>query len=307
MTQIDFSVRKVVTIIGVGEIGRTIGLILDKKGHSVHYWDKNQKTLEDLLLEDDLSLPEMVAGSDVVFLCVPSWAMREALLFINPYINKKAIVISLAKGIEEKSLKTPDEMLKSLLPKGQSLAVIGGPMLAEDLLAGRLGFAFCASDKITVAKEVAKLFTDTKIRAFASDDFHGVAICGVLKNIYAVGLGVTVGLKLGDNAVGYYMNKAILEMGQISRSLGAKDNTALSLAGLGDLTATGLSSESCNHQTGILLAEKKSISRRCEGAASVGSVASLIGSKYSKFPIFNAIHKILIDSSDPTDAFAQIF
>ncbi|MCX6712702.1 MAG: hypothetical protein NTY66_00655 [Candidatus Vogelbacteria bacterium] len=280
-----------IVIIGAGEIGIALGRVLKTGDRSVKLWDKDPGVVA-ALGGESLGLPGIVPTADFVFICVPSWALREALFFISPYLGKKAVVVSVTKGIEAGSLKLPDEMLASLLPKRQSFALMSGPMIAEELRDEKGGGAVVVSSQEKIVSLVSKLFDGSQIQVVPGTDVHGTALCGVIKNVYALALGISFGLGLGENARGNLLVQMLGEMKKILATLGGKQETALGLAGLGDLIATGFSSNSKNHEAGVLLA-KGAADMQSEGLASVNSLWTLLGAKSKKFPLLQIIHSIV--------------
>ncbi len=245
-----------IIIVGAGEIGQAIGKILqNKQGTIIEFWDKKptivpgQKSLAKIIS----SIKAPVANTRFLFLCVPSWAMRTVAGSIGQWFDKRTIVVSLAKGIEEKTLKTMDRLLEELLPKDRLFALLTGPMLAEELSNGQTGVGLVSSSQKQTYSALIKLFENTNLRLEYSADVYGSALASVLKNIYATGLGIAEALNLGGNTKGWLVQKAVTEMTEIIKGLGGRRETALGPAGLGDLVATGFSPYSSNRQVGDIL------------------------------------------------------
>lgn len=295
---------KNIVMIGAGEIGLSVGKILSRKSYNVKFWDKDPKVLESLG-GDNMSLPELLSEADVVFICVPSWSFREALLFTSPYLPAKATVVSLTKGIDAPTLKIADELLAKYLKRSQPWAILSGMMIAEELREGLPGAAVVASINAKVLRSVSDLFEETGILIVPSADVHGTALCGVLKNIYALAIGLSYGLNLGDNARGILITLAIGEMKKIASLLGGRQESVIGYAGLGDLVATGFSRYSANHEAGSALASGKT-APQSEGIASLSSVVILLGAKYKKFPLLHSLHEIVQGDVEARTAFQKI-
>lgn len=296
---------KKIAIIGAGEIGLALGRVLRAKGCQLKFWDKNPQVLA-LLGGGELGVREVVAEAEAVFMCVPSWAMREALLCVTPYLPKRAVVISLSKGIEAATLKRMDELLKLLLAKSQPWGLLSGPMLAEEISEGMFGAGVIVSSSPKTVQAIKELFTGTNLVGQISTDVAGVALSGVLKNIYALALGVAAGLKLGDNARGSLIVLVLAEMKKIVALLGGKQETVMGPAGLGDLIATGFSAHSKNNEVGRELAARKVSDLASEGLASLSSVIILLGDKYKKFPILRSLSEIVQGNIEASPAFQEI-
>ncbi|MEK7091682.1 MAG: 2-dehydropantoate 2-reductase N-terminal domain-containing protein, partial [Patescibacteria group bacterium] len=285
-----------VAIIGAGEIGRTLGLLIRRHGYPVTFWDKAPEKLLNLDQDPDLALPAIINNAEVLFLCVPSGALKEVLFFIEPYLKPKQAIVSLIKGLEGSKNQLPVEFIGKIAPKCQ-LAVLGGPMLAEELQAGGPGIAILASKRESVLNLVAPLLRDAKLQVETSSDVTGVALAGVLKNIYALGMGIGEELAWSANARASYLTEALKEIIGTGKFLGAKAETFIGPAGLGDLLATGLSRNSLNYQVGQALARNEEPKQVSEGLVSLPLLFSLLGTRVSKLPILLLLKKIALEGA----------
>lgn len=283
-----------VVIIGAGAIGKAVGHVLTKvRKNKIEYWDavpgtvKRQKQLE-----------KIIPSADVVFFCLPSSSIRDAVGSIFPYLKKRTTVVCLAKGIEDRSRLTMDRLLTKILPRRQPFALLFGPMLAVELSAGTCGHAVVAGYK-PARNAVTALFAGTRLSVSSSDDLAGVAACGALKNVYAIGLGIVSALWSGDNIRGSYVVVAREEMERFIILMGGRRETANSFAGLGDLLATGLNPTSKNHQVGRALVKKRGGRAHTEGARSAATLTALLGKRINKFPLFNSLHLVLVHGASP--------
>lgn len=291
-------IRKI-TIIGYGELGRAIHKVLgNKKDLSIEIWDKkgrvSQKTLNDA-----------VFSAEAVFVCVPSWCVREVLLDIKKYLAKNALVVCFAKGIEAKTLKFIDELLIGGLLPNQPIAIMSGPMLAEELMAGKNGFAVMAVKNKKQFMVVSDIFNGTSLKIKYSNDLRGVAVCGVLKNIYTLGLGMCDGLNLGSNTKGKLTIEAIKEMADIVSYLGGNKKSVWSEAGVADLIATAFSNFSRNREVGEMLAKTGICCLESEGFKSIDSVSRLLGKRVCKLPFFNILKSIVLENKKPAKVFEK--
>ena len=290
--------NKKIAIIGYGEIGKAIHKILEnKKDLSIGIWDKK---------DSESKLNGIISSAEIIFLCIPSWCAREALENIKKYLSKGALVVCLSKGIEDETLKTMDLVLEEVLGPKQSLALLSGPMLAEELMSGKNGFAVFASKNKKDLKVISDIFSKTNLKVGYSKDIRGVALCGVLKNIYALGLGICDGLNLGGNTKGKLTVEAVKEMTEIVKYLGGKRESVLSEAGLADLVATAFSNFSRNREVGETLAKTGICCLESEGFKSVDSIAELLGKQAGKLPFFNALKSIILENQKSKDVFKNI-
>ena len=291
--------KKTVLIIGAGRIGQAIGKILEKKNIGAEFFDSDTSKAP-----DQKPLSETVPLTDLIFLCVPSWGMRAALKEIEPHVARNAILIYLAKGLEEKSKKRVDELFLELLPRHPHV-LISGPMLAEELANSLSGMGVCASFNAAAISRVKNLFRDTNLVLEHSSDIRSIALAGVLKNIYAVGLGVADALELGSNFKGWYVGQALMEMEHIIKTLGGDGAAAYSCAGLGDLIATGFSPHSRNRGVGESLIKEGRV-QKGEGVVSLPSVLEMIDGEAGKFPLLQALKKVIIEKKSARQIFSAV-
>jgi len=291
-----------VAIIGAGAIGQALAHILDRnKENQLILYDKDPTKVT----RAALPLPEVVKEASVVFLCVPSWAMRDAIAEMKPHLSKDAMVVSLAKGIEGVHKKTVDALLSEILPQHRA-ALLGGPMLAAEFMQDLSGVGCLATEHGEVAERITSLFAGTLLSFETTLDVRGAALSGVLKNIYALGLGVTQGLSWGNNQKGWYLKSALLEMADIVERLGGKRETAYSLAGVGDLVATGFSGYSRNSRFGEEFARTGVCNIQSEGCASLPLVSTLLGSEKSTLHIFRALEEVILNGKDANEIFTKL-
>jgi glycerol-3-phosphate dehydrogenase (NAD(P)+) len=293
--------KKTVAIIGAGEIGRALARILEaNRNVRVALWDKDPKKVS-----DQRPLDQIVSGADFLFLCITSWAVRDALNAVRAHLPKTTIVVSLAKGIERTTQKTMDALLKELLPPEQPRALLSGPMLAEELMRGMPGFAVVATDQRDAYGALDAIFKNTILRIEYSSDMRSVALVSILKNIYAIALGVADGLKWGGNQKGWLVVAAFKEMADSMSMLGGNKKMLYTVAGLGDLLATGYSSYSRNHQVGHELITTGQCCLESEGFISLPSLWSMLEGKTSALPILTALAGVIMHNQDAKATFRQ--
>ena len=290
--------NKKIAIIGYGELGRAIHRLLRiKTDLIIDVWDKR---------DHESKLGGIVSSAEVVFVCVPSWCAREALENIKEHLSKKTLVVCLSKGIEEEMSKTIDRVLAEVFDWNQPFAILSGPMLAEELASNKKGFAVFASKRSKYFDAVSAVFSNTGLRIKYLRDLRGVALCGVLKNIYSLGLGICDGLNLGSNTKGELTLEAIKEMIEIVKYLGGKRESVLSEAGAADLIATAFSNFSRNREVGETLAKTGTCCLESEGYKSINSLINLLGKKYLEYPLLTAIKRIVLDNKKPIDSFSDL-
>jgi len=277
-----------IVIIGAGEIGQALNFVLKKQGARIELWDHDLSRVP-----KQKALEVIVPKADYVFLCVPSQSVRPATLCITPFLKKKTGVVCLSKGVELKSNKFMSELLVEILPSGQPFALMGGPMLAEELMQGKPGVSVLATKNIAAFKKLVNVFSGSAVRLETTNDLIGTAVSGVLKNIYAMALGFSEGLGWGANAEAWLVSECLTEMERITDKFGGKMETVCYTAGLSDLIATGFSPYSKNRMTGVTMAKTGKCCVGGEGAVSFPAVWQRLGLSAKKYPLLVILHQIL--------------
>lgn len=288
-----------VVIIGAGAIGSAIAYLLKSKKITPLMWD-----IDPAKVRAHRKLEDVLPDADVVFFCVPSWAMRSALSHAAPHISKQSIAVLLAKGIESKTRLTMDALIASVLPR-QPFALLDGPMLAKEIMQGKGAGAVVATKQKKTATSIQSLFAGTSLAIETSTDVRGAALASVLKNIYAIGFGIADGLNCGANHRGMLAMRAIQEMRGIVTCLGGRAETVLGPAGLGDLVATGLSPYSVNHTLGVALAKNGKSTIQSEGRSSLPHLVAMLGRNYTGYHVLNALVRVLLNGQ-PAKIFRTI-
>jgi len=294
---------KHVTFIGLGEIGTAIAGVIQPHA-TIRAWDKDQSKVP---AGSPATIEEAARGAEVIFLCVPSWVIRGVAEQIRPLVSSECVVISLAKGLEQETLKTMGEVLQESFPQEQPTGVLGGPLLAEELRNGLPGIGVIGSAQPAVHDALDVLFQGTNVRIEHAQDVRTVAIASVLKNIYAVGLGVADGLGWGWNAKGWLSAMALQEMGEITRIIGGDASVMMGSAGAGDFLATSLSSDSRNRETGKEIARTGSCPTPSEGCRAIMPVLALIRADSSPVLFLQTLHSIINQHADPATSFQRLF
>jgi glycerol-3-phosphate dehydrogenase (NAD(P)+) len=289
---------KRIVIVGQGPAGKAIHYLLKgtKNRISIECWD-----IDIRVCPNRKPLTDIIPTADIMFLCIPSWAIRVAAKDLGHLIQKQTRVVSVSKGLDRTSEKTIGELLKEVFPSNKNIALLSGPMLATELAEGKPGAAVIASPSKSVREDIRDIFIGTDLKISMSDDVQGVALCGILKNVYSIGLGIAQALHPGDNFRGMFAQETIEEMTKIVKKLGGKKETVYSYAGVGDLIATGFSKHSKNHTYGKTLVETGAKPAfDSEGSVSVGPLGKKLGDSKNDYPIFKIIHDIVLKKKKPS-------
>jgi glycerol-3-phosphate dehydrogenase (NAD(P)+) len=291
-----------VAVVGAGEIGSALAYLIRKSGCVVELWDKDPAKVP-----NQKPLAEIIPGASAVILGVPSWAMRPALESLKPYLTAGTVVVSLAKGIEHGTRHTMDEVMFKSLPTGVAPALLGGPMLAEELMKDMVGVAVLATERQESFDQVRALFSGAPfIRLEWSADLRLTALLGVLKNIYSVGLGIVDGLKWGMNAQGWFTARAIREMDAIIMELHGVPDAVCGSSGVGDYIATGFSPYSRNRESGHEIVATGACNLKSEGCVSLPSIIEMVGARIPDFQILMTLNQVLYGKVDVKTAFERL-
>jgi len=277
-------------IIGTGRIGQALEYMLKASDFSPNMWDANP----DMPRNVD-SLAESVTAVDVIFIGVPSWAVRAVINEAQEYVKPDVVFIVLSKGIELKTLKTMDLLLAEIITDAQSYALLSGPTMAEEVLSGMRGAAIVASPNPQVFNLLQELFAKSRLMLEYSEEVHSIALTAVLKNVYAMILGLASALEISGNADGMLIVHIIREMRIIVERLGGNPNMVVSLAGLGDLVLTGLSQYSRNRASGKDLLEYGQPSVKSEGFTAFPSLVELLENDLENLPLLQVLQSIITD------------
>lgn len=293
--------RSRILISGVGRIGDALARLIAPQEHiEIALWDVDSRKIS-----HSFSAAQLAKDADVIFLCMPASAVREFIEGIKDVINRDVIMISLIKGLDPTTGQTMYELLGDILPVSGRPVFLGGPMLSGELLAGNTAYSV-AGMAADAFDDVAHLFNGTRLSVSPSDDPAGVSVVGVLKNVYALGLGIAAALKVGDNALGTLTVRALAEMTPLVEKFGGQPATVLGLAGLGDLVATGFSKHSRNRTVGQDLVTTGHTPVPSEGLVSLPLLLKRLPEDLTPYPFLGAIKDVVIDHQPPREAFHKI-
>jgi glycerol-3-phosphate dehydrogenase (NAD(P)+) len=200
-------------------------------------------------LEATHDLGAAVSSADVVVMATPSHGFRSVLEEAAPYVRAWVPVVSLAKGLEQDSLKRMSEVVNEILP-GHPVAVLTGPNLAKEILAGQPAASVVAIDDDIIGSELQRIFATMRLRVYTNPDLVGCEVAGVVKNVIAIASGMCQGMGFGDNTRATLITRGLAEMTRLGVALGGLPLTFAGLAGMGDLIATCSSVQSRNNAVG---------------------------------------------------------
>lgn len=310
-----------VAIVGAGSWGTALATVLDRKGTELKLWVREDDLLEIIKekRENEFYLPgvelgnniqptgdmeECVRGCDIIVFSVPSHAVSAVIGEIYPAIKPGQRIVSVAKGLDTATLKRLSEVISDRLPKN-SVTALSGPSHAEEVGRRVPTTVVAASPDRKAAEYVQDLFMSPNFRVYTNPDIIGVEIGGALKNVIALGAGISDGLGFGDNTKAALMTRGIVEIARLGIAMGAKAATFAGLSGIGDLIVTCTSMHSRNRRAGIQIGEGKSLEEVLGGTRMVveGVKATQAAYNLSKkfdvvMPITEEIYRVLFENAD---------
>ncbi len=252
------------------------------------------------------SIKETVLGADVVFVAVPSFAVKDVIQQAKPFLKKNVIIASITKGIDPNTLEPLVIAEAHSLPHElrKRVCSIGGPAIANEMAKGSPTALVIAGGDAKSTQTIKRLLETPAVKATVSRDIKGVGLAAALKNPYAIALGMCDGLQYPTNAKALVFTIAIEEMSDILRRAGARPETVTGLAGLGDLIVTGLSPHGRNRTYGERLVGAKSKEPKdldlitVEGIAATVLAVKLARSLKANTPLLFAIDQCLRAKKD---------
>ncbi len=301
-----------ITVIGAGSFGTSLAILLVNKGYNVSIWGRKSSQLA--LMRDTLENPhylpgiklpealnivddmgEAIDGAEIVLFSVPAQSFRGVFSDAKQYLKGNEVIVNVAKGIEKGTLLRLSEVAKEIMPEVKYVA-LSGPSHAEEVAKLLPTTVAVASEDYELAKMIQDVFNTDRFRVYTNEDIVGVELGGSLKNIIALGAGISDGMGFGDNAKAAMMTRGVTEMIRLGLAMGAKQETFAGLAGLGDLIVTCTSMHSRNRRCGILIGEGKKVSDAVESIGmvveglSTAEAAGALAKKYNiEMPITESI------------------
>ncbi len=317
-----------IAILGAGGWGTTLAILLSDNKHKVSLWTysedqarairetrTNAQFLPGIVVPSQIEIltdiEQAVAQEDLVVAAVPSQFLRSVAKQVAQCDFRTKIVVNVAKGIENDTLMTMSEVLGDVLTRlrKENICTLSGPSFAEEVSRKIPTAVVAASASIPTAKIVQGVFTTPYFRVYVNEDTRGVELGGSLKNVIAIGAGISDGAGFGDNTKAAIMTRGIAEITRLGVAMGADPRTFAGLSGVGDLIVTCMSRHSRNRHVGEQVGKGRKLSdvlkdmvMVAEGVQTTESTRDL-ARKYSiEMPITNEVHNALFEGKDPHKA-----
>jgi len=315
-----------IAVIGAGSWGTALALQFARGGREVRLWGRdaeqlaaisadgvNSRYLPDTHFPDNLHVEANLAtcldGVRDIVISVPSHGLRETLIKVQPLLDSSARICWATKGFELSTGKLPHQVAGEILGDDRAMAVLSGPTFAKEVGAGLPTAMTIAASDAEFADDLAAALSGDSFRAYTSGDMLGVEVGGAVKNVLAIGAGLSDGLGFGANTRIALINRGLVEMTRLGVALGANQDTFKGLAGMGDLVLTCTDNLSRNRRMGLALAGGKSIEEAqeeiqqvVEGVLAAKAVKQVADRMSVEMPICQEIYRILYDGVPPREA-----
>ncbi|WP_040951206.1 NAD(P)H-dependent glycerol-3-phosphate dehydrogenase [Gorillibacterium massiliense] len=324
--------QKKTALLVAGSWGTAIATVLADNGHDVVIWTRRQdqadeininhtnaKYLPDVRLSERIratsSMEEAVTGADAVVLAATSSSMREVAALVKPYLDERTLIIHATKGFEAETLKQMTEVIAEEIPQTdrKRIVVLSGPSHAEEVVLRCPTTTVVAAEDVSAAEAAQDLLMNSYFRVYTNPDVTGVEVGGALKNIIALGVGMSDGLGFGDNAKAALMTRGLTEIVRLGIAMGANPLTFSGLAGLGDLIVTCTSKHSRNWRAGYMLGQGASLTdvldkmqMVVEGVKTTSAASKLAETYKVRMPITNALYGVLFAGKRPKEAVEEL-
>ena len=316
-----------IAVLGTGTWGIALARVLYLNGHDVTAWSKFPEEVQ--ALRDNRSAPnlpkvripegivftadpsEAVCGAAFILIAVPSIYIRETVRTFAPLIQGNPVWINASKGIERGTLFTLTDVIEDELKKAGNgsprTTAISGPTHAEEV-AMDMPTLIVAAGAGEDARMVQRLFEGSCIRPYTNPDIRGVQICGALKNVEALAVGIAKGLGYGDNTRAAMMTRGMEEIRRLGLAMGCQERTFFGLAGIGDLIVTATSNHSRNNRCGMLIGQGvpvedaiRQIGMVVEGINALPAAVSLCRKYHMDMPLIEAVRQVVEEHANPDE------
>ncbi|MCF2856836.1 NAD(P)H-dependent glycerol-3-phosphate dehydrogenase [Pseudoalteromonas sp. SMS1] len=319
--------QSAVTVLGAGSYGTALAICFARNGHRVTLWGRNQADVEalavarqnqrylpDITFPDSLQLEadleRAVKASQIILVVVPSHAFAQTLHQVKTHLQPGAHVAWATKGLEPNTGRLLEEVAKDVLGGSVPLAVLSGPTFAKEMAAGLpTAISVSARDESLRDELASLLHCSRSFRVYSNDDFIGIQLGGAVKNVIAIGAGMSDGFGFGANTRTMLITRGLAELCRLGCALGARTETFMGMAGLGDLILTCTDNQSRNRRFGLALGKGQtveeamdSIGQVVEGYRNTKEVYLLAKRSGIEMPITDQIYQVLYENKDVKEA-----
>jgi glycerol-3-phosphate dehydrogenase (NAD(P)+) len=316
-------------VLGAGSWGTALAIQLARSGHPIRLWGRDAQGLAAMAdkrrnerylsaefppaLRIEPDLKKAVTGIGDVLIAVPSHAFRGMLQQLLPHLATDTRIAWATKGFELDTLLLPNQVAREVFGTDRAIAVLSGPTFAKEVGAGLPTAMTIASPDPHFAKALAHGISSANFRAYTSPDITGVEIGGAVKNVLAVGAGLSDGLGFGANTRVALITRGLVEMMRLGVAAGAQRETFMGLAGLGDLVLTCTDDQSRNRRFGLALAAGRTpqealaqIGQVVEGYAAAKAAHAVAKRMNVEMPLSTGVYRVLYEGVPAREAVREL-
>ena len=318
-----------VAVLGAGSWGTALAIQLARSNPEIRLWGHNPAhvhRLAELRENTDYlpgfelasnitpmaSLQTAIAGCHFLLIAIPSKGFRGLLQDLKPLLEADQALFWASKGFEIDTGLLLHEVIEQELP-GYRYGVISGPTFASEVARGLPAAIACAGNDETITEAFAECLRGDHFRAYTTTDIVGVELGGALKNVLAIAVGVADGLGFGANTRAALMTRGLAEIMRLSTHLGARQETMMGLAGLGDIILTCTDNQSRNRRFGLAIGKGKTVpqaeievGQTVEGLRAARAIYNKARQLQLELPIINEVYRLLYENKNPQDAVADL-
>jgi len=321
-----------IAVIGAGNWGTGLAIMAARAGHDVSVWSRNPAVVASINTEHTnsvylngaripesvcatQSIEEALSGAQLVILAAPSHATRKILESMISVLSAGSIIVSATKGIEIESGQRISQVVADVMSDSftRAFVCLSGPSFAKEVVENHPTAIVAASDDLDAARVVQSELSFENLRIYTNDDLVGTELGGSVKNVMAIAAGMVAGLGLGANSVAALITRGLAEMTRLALREGAKLETMMGLAGLGDLVLTCTGSLSRNRFVGEELGKGRNLEEItagmhevAEGINTTRAVKKLADRLGVEMPITNEVHAVLYEKKPASEAAAEL-
>lgn len=315
-----------IAVIGAGSWGTALAVLMARNGLNITLWGHDAAHMARVARDrcneaflPGISFPETIGVSDDLaataqahqqyLLAVPSHAFRTVLSALQPWLSKGAVVAWATKGLDTGSGKLLSEVSDEVLGRDMATGIVSGPTFAREVAKGLPTAVTVAAPDSAVAETIAQWLRNDRVRVYTSADRVGVELGGAVKNIMAIATGISDGLGFGANARAALITRGLAEMRRLGGAMGARPETFMGLAGLGDLVLTCTDDQSRNRRVGLALGKGRplelalaELGQVAEGVVTAREVHDLAQRLKVDMPITEQVYRVLFEGLSPQQA-----
>ena len=319
-----------IAVIGAGNWGTALGIVAARAGHDVQLWSRDAELVDSINTDHQNvrylqgaqipgnaiatnDIERAVRNSELVVLAVPSHGTREVVQLISEDLRENCIVVSATKGIEVDTGKRISQIVADVVRKPVRFVCLSGPSFAKEVVERHPTAVVAASDDDAAATVVQAELSYENFRIYTNRDVVGTELSGSVKNVMAIAAGMTAGLGYGSNSIAALITRGLAEVSRLAMSQGAKLETLMGLAGLGDLVLTCTGSLSRNRYVGEELGKGRSLNEItagmyevAEGVKTTQAVKQLASKLGVEMPITDQVYAVLYEKLSAREAVSEL-